>query len=48
MTHKKISYIKSWIRIIALILLPYSIIWGPIFLIIAEFVGIVEEFGEKN
>lgn len=47
MTHKQISYIKSWIRIISFLILPYSIIFGSIGLIIAEIGGILEEWNEN-
>lgn len=45
--HAKISYIKSFIRIIGFLFLIKSIILGSIILIIAELVGILEEFYEK-
>jgi hypothetical protein len=42
--HKYISYTKSIIRIIGYITLPFSIIGAMLFLLLAELLGIIEEF----
>lgn len=41
--HQIISFIKSGIRIVGYILIPFSLFWAAIMLIISEIVGIVEE-----
>jgi len=44
--HAKISYTKSGLRILGLVLLAVSVYsWGFTFLIVAELLGIAEEFG---
>jgi len=45
--HAKISYLKSFIRIMGFISLIYSLLAFVVILIIAELVGILEEiYGE--
>ena len=41
--HQLVSFIKSGIRIIGYILIPFSLLWATIFLVISEIVGIIEE-----
>lgn len=43
MTHKQISYIKSYVRILGYIVLVKSILLGMTLLIVAEGIGIYEE-----
>lgn len=47
MTHKTISFVKSGIRIIGFIVLLQYFILGIFLLIIAEFLGIMEELYEN-
>jgi len=46
--HKKISLIKSYIRIIGYILLVFNIYLGILILIISELLGIIEEKYENK
>lgn len=46
-THKKISFIKSTIRLIGYVLLPFSIWWAAGVLFVSEVIGIIEEVGEN-
>ena len=46
--HAKISYMKSAIRIIGFILLPFTIGVSALILIIAELLGIIEELYERK
>ena len=41
--HQIISFIKSGIRIIGYVCIPFSLFWATIFLILSEVVGIIEE-----
>ena len=41
--HQVISFIKSGIRILGYILLPFHLVASVIFLILSEVVGIIEE-----
>jgi|TARA_R110001592_G_scaffold341975_1_gene631462 hypothetical protein len=41
--HQIISFIKSAIRILGYILLPFNLVISVIFLILSEIVGIIEE-----
>ena len=41
--HQRISFIKSAIRILGYTLLPFSIVWATVVLVISELIGIVEE-----
>ena len=41
--HQIISFIKSGIRILGYILLPFHLVASVIFLILSEVVGIIEE-----
>ena len=41
--HQQVSFIKSGIRILGYGLIPFSLIWATIILILSEVVGIVEE-----
>lgn len=46
-THKKLSLLKSAIRIFGYALLPWHLYAGVVVLIISEGVGIIEEWGER-
>lgn len=46
MTHQAISFVKSGMRILGYIALPFSILGGVVILVTSEIMGIVEEFGE--
>tara|TARA_R110001592_G_scaffold361661_1_gene673003 strand:- start:690 stop:878 length:189 start_codon:yes stop_codon:yes gene_type:complete len=41
--HQIISFIKSGIRILGYALIPFSLLWATIILILSEVVGIIEE-----
>ena len=41
--HQQVSFIKSGIRILGYGLIPFSLVWATIILILSEVVGIVEE-----
>ena len=41
--HQIISFIKSGIRILGYALIPFSLLWATIILILSEVVGILEE-----
>ena len=41
--HQQISFIKSGIRILGYALIPFSLVWATIILILSEVVGILEE-----
>ena len=41
--HQIISFIKSGIRILGYTLIPFSLVWATIILILSEIVGILEE-----
>ena len=41
--HQQISFIKSGIRILGYICIPFSLFWTTVFLILSEIVGIIEE-----
>ena len=41
--HQLISFIKSGIRILGYGLIPFSLVWATIVLILSEVVGIIEE-----
>ena len=41
--YQLISFIKSGIRILGYGLIPFSLVWATIILILSEVVGIVEE-----
>ena len=41
--HQIISFIKSGIRIIGYVCIPFSLFWATAFLILSEVVGIIEE-----
>lgn len=45
--HKKVSYVKSFIRIIGYSFVPFNLIVGAGLLILAELIGVVEERDEK-
>lgn len=47
MTHQEISFVKSAIRIFGYGLIPWSLFWAALVLIVSEWVGILEEVGEK-
>jgi len=41
--HQIISFIKSGIRILGYLCIPFNLIWATAFLILSEIVGIIEE-----
>jgi hypothetical protein len=41
--HQIISFIKSGIRILGYALIPFSLLWATIILVVSEVVGILEE-----
>lgn len=41
--HKKISYVKSGLRILGYILLPCNLVLGALILVVSELGGIAEE-----
>ena len=41
--HQLVSFIKSGIRILGYICIPFSLVWATIFLVLSEVVGIIEE-----
>ncbi len=41
--HQIISFIKSGIRIIGYIILPFDLVWAASILVTSEFIGIIEE-----
>jgi len=41
--HQIVSFIKSGIRIIGYVCIPFSLFWATAFLILSEVVGIAEE-----
>lgn len=46
MTHKRISYVKSAVRILGFLFLSQSPVLGCSILIAAEIIGVIEEFEE--
>ena len=41
--HRRISFIKSGIRIVGYVLIPFNLIAATVVLVVSEVVGIVEE-----
>ena len=41
--HQQISFVKSAIRILGYALIPFSLLWATVILILSEVVGILEE-----
>ena len=41
--HQQISFIKSGVRILGYLCIPFSLLWAAVFLILSEVVGIIEE-----
>ena len=41
--HQQVSFIKSGIRILGYVCIPFSLFWATAFLILSEVVGIIEE-----
>ena len=41
--HRDISFLKSGIRMVGYVLLPFNLVWAALFLIGAEVLGIIEE-----
>ena len=41
--HQIVSFIKSGIRILGYVLIPFDLLWASIILIISEVVGVLEE-----
>lgn len=41
--HQIISFIKSGIRIVGYIILPFDLVWAASILVASEFIGIIEE-----
>jgi hypothetical protein len=44
--HKKISFLKSTIRIIGYLLIPFSLLFAVITLVVSELLGYLEEMKE--
>lgn len=44
-SHQTISFIKSGIRIVGYVLLPFNLVGAAIVLVASELLGIVEEIG---
>ena len=42
-THQIVSFIKSGIRILGYILIPFDLVWAAGILVVSEVVGIIEE-----
>lgn len=45
MSHQTISFIKSGVRLLGYIIIPFSLWWAAFILFISEVIGIVEELG---
>ena len=41
--HQQISFIKSGIRILGYAIIPFSLVWATVLLILSEVIGIIEE-----
>jgi len=41
--HQLISFIKSGVRIVGYALIPFSLVWATVLLILSEVIGIIEE-----
>ena len=41
--HQTISFVKSGIRILGYALIPFSLVWATIILVLSEVVGILEK-----
>ena len=41
--HQTISFIKSWIRIIGYLFIPFSLVTATLILVVSEIIGIIEE-----
>ena len=41
--HQIVSFVKSGVRLLGYGLLPFSLTWGVITLILSELIGIIEE-----
>jgi len=41
--HRRISFVKSGIRIVGYALIPFSLVWATGILILSEIIGIIEE-----
>jgi uncharacterized membrane protein len=41
--HQLISFVKSGIRIVGYICIPFSLVWATVILVLSEVVGVVEE-----
>jgi hypothetical protein len=41
--HQTISFIKSWIRIIGYLFIPFNLVTATLILVISEVIGIIEE-----
>ena len=41
--HQIISFVKSGVRILGYVCIPFSLFWATAFLILSEVVGIIEE-----
>jgi len=41
--HQLISFIKSGVRILGYVCIPFSLLWATAFLVLSEVVGIIEE-----
>jgi len=41
--HQTISFIKSWVRIIGYLFIPFSLVTATLILVVSEIIGIIEE-----
>jgi len=41
--HQTISFIKSWIRIIGYLFIPFNLVTATLILVVSEIIGIIEE-----
>ena len=41
--HQIVSFIKSGIRILGYVFIPFSLVWATALLVLSEVVGIIEE-----
>ena len=41
--HQTISFIKSWVRIIGYLFIPFNLVIATLILVVSEIIGIIEE-----
>ena len=46
--HQIVSFIKSGIRILGYVLIPFNLFWAASVLVVSELVGIIEELVQFN